>query len=129
MKHALAVKHPGRATTRSSVANQRQARFSQARECPVISRPILSVPEGTLDGDSIQLARLACYAFRFGLSVRIYIVTVSAWPGFFRWPTAHDQREEHYYCFDSCVLGGIVHHLALVPVEISLEAVGQSKRI
>jgi hypothetical protein len=43
--------------------------------------------------------------------------------------TSHAQREEHYYWFDSCVLGGIVHYLASVPVEISLETVGESKRI
>jgi hypothetical protein len=45
------------------------------------------------------------------------------------WPHPHEQRHEDYYWFGGWVLGGIIHHLALVPVEISLEAVGESKRI
>jgi hypothetical protein len=39
------------------------------------------------------------------------------------------QPEKHCYCLLGGVLGGAFFHVALVPVEISLEAVGESKRI
>jgi hypothetical protein len=44
-------------------------------------------------------------------------------------PHPHEQRHEDYYFFGAFVLGSVVHYLAIVSVEISLEAVGESKRI
>jgi hypothetical protein len=48
---------------------------------------------------------------------------------FFIKPHPHEQRHEDYYCFGGFVLDVVIHDLSLVPVEISLEAMGESKRI